>query len=268
MINTGLRRGHRLEMPFNQITVTQVLNTGMGKKMKSLMQNVVSIFKQGLEFAPIETIEGPVDIIISGYSHMMGEDDSCTLGCKPVGILYADIAGYARLTEADEEGTHLRLVECMEILKAHIAANNGRVAHSAGDAILAEFMDCDSALRCAINVQHAAWQWNANLERTSQVQFRIGVNFGEVISDQGDIYGKAVNLAARLEGLACSGGICVSDTVRSNLETGSEFKFVALGKQYVKNISEPVEAFWIEIDAQHIVDANLTNAVKVSKVVS
>ena len=101
-----------------------------------------------------------------------------------------------------------------------------------------------------------------------QVLFRIGVNFGDVISDQGDIYGNAVNLTARLEKLASSGGICVSETVRQELDGHPSYKFVAMGKQYVKNLREPVHAFWIEIDSQQIVDSALTGAVKISAMAS
>ena len=240
----------------------------MGKIMKSLMQTVVSHLKQIMGLVPAASNEGSTDVIISGFSTSLGSSEPNELDRRPVGILYADIVEYARLTEEDEEGTHLRQVESMEILKAHVVANNGRVAHLAGDAILAEFKDADSALHCAINAQLSARQWNANLALNRQVRFRIGVNFGDVISDHGDIFGKAVNLAARLESLACSGGICVSDAVRLKLEADSDFRFVAIGKQYVKNISEPVQAFWIEIDAQQIVDIDLTSAVKVSAMAS
>jgi len=140
---------------------------------------------------------------------------------------------------------------------------SGRVAHFAGDAILAEFKDADSALHCAINVQLAARQWNANLPLNHQVRFRIGVNFGDVITDQGDIYGKAVNLAARLESLAITGGICISNFARANLTNQSPFTFFSMGKRYVKNISEPVQAFLIEIDAQQVIDVDPNSAVKV-----
>ena len=182
--------------------------------------------------------------------------------------MYADISNYARLIEQDEEGTHRRLVKAITIMMSHVADNKGRIAHLAGDAILAEFEDADSALHCAINVQLAARQWNADLYRDQQVLFRIGVNFGDVITDRGDIFGNTENLTARREKLACSGGVCVSESIREELDDHSSFKFVALGKQYVKNISEPVQVFWIEIDAQQIVDPDFTGAVKISPATS
>lgn len=236
--------------------------------MKSLIQNIVALVKQDSGLLPDTSGSSPSNIVISGYSTSLCAAEPSALDRRPVGILYADIAEYARLTDEDEEGTHHRLVESLEIMKAHVVANNGRVAHLAGDAILAEFKNADCALHCAINAQLSARQWNANLALNQRIRFRIGVNFGDVISDHGDIFGKAVNLAARLEGLACSGGICVSNAVRLKLESESDFRFVAIAKQYVKNISEPVQAFWIEIDAQQVVDANFTGAVKVSAMAS
>jgi class 3 adenylate cyclase len=212
------------------------------------------------------------DVIVSGYSTESIDRERCpnTSGFthKQAGIFYADIANYTRLTEQDEDGTHRRLVEAMEIIMSIAAANDGRIAHLAGDAILAEFKDADSALHCAINVQMAARQWNANIPADEQVLFRIGVNFGDVISDHGDIYGNAVNLAARLEKLAYSGGICVSESVRQQLENQASFKFVAMGKQYIKNISEPVHVFWIEFDSQQVDEPSLSSAVKVSAMAS
>ena len=160
------------------------------------------------------------------------------------------------------------MLESMKIMEAHVNANDGRVVRTAGDAILAEFKDVDTALQCAVNVQLAARDLNDRLHVNQRVLFRIGINFGEVIADNGDIFGNAVNLAARLEKLANSGGICVSESVRSELENNSAFNFVALGKQYLKNINEPVQVFWIEIDARQVVDTDLTDTIKVSAMAS
>ena len=240
--------------------------------MKSLIKNAITYCKRGINAGLFSVTESSTPILVSGYGYPDSDMQSSTrsngLNRRMVGILYADIANYSRLTEEDEEGTHLRLVEIMQIVKTFVDVNRGRVAHSAGDAILAEFKDADSALHCAINMQLEARRWNANLHRNQQVQFRIGVNFGDVITDDGDIFGKAVNLAARLESLASSGGICVSDSARSNLTSQSQFKFISMGRRYVKNISEPVQAFWIEIDARQVVDIDATSAVKVSAMAS
>lgn len=216
--------------------------------MKTLISKLVSMIRAKTKRIQLVSGRHHADALIAGYSPPRETETEMELDRKPAGILYADIADYARLTEEDEEGTHRRLIESMEIMKAEIAANNGRVAHWAGDGILAEFEDAESALRCAVSVQLASRLWNADLDLPRQVRFRIGINFGEVIADRGDIFGKAVNLTARLEGLACSGGICVSKSVQAALAERPEFEFVALGKRHVKNISEPVEVFWIEVE--------------------
>lgn len=241
--------------------------------MKLLVKNLVSFFSRGNNWDALAGIDHGSDLLVSGYVDPVSEKDSrefpsTNLPRKQAAVLYADIANYARLTEQDEEGTHRRLVKAIRIMMSHVAGNKGRIAHLAGDAILAEFKDADSALHCAINVQLAARQWNADLYRDQQVLFRIGVNFGDVITHQGDVFGNTVNLAARLEKLACSGGVCVSESVREELDDHSSFKFVAMGKQYVKNISEPVHVFWIEIDSQQIVDPDFTGAVKISAATS
>ena len=240
--------------------------------MRPFIQNAISYFVERPEAHHSISSDGHHDDIVSGYSCPLTNiqqglfEDSCDR--RQVGVLYADIADYSRLTEQDEEGTHHRLVESMRIIETYVTANNGRVAHTAGDAILVEFKDIDSALHCAVNVQLAAREMNAQLPVDQRVLFRIGVNFGNVIADNGDIYGNAVNLAARLEELATRGGICVSESVRSELEYNSAFKFVALGNQHVKNISEPVQAFWIEFDAQQVVDTDFTSSLKVSVMAS
>lgn len=244
----------------------------MDELMKSLIQNAITYCKRGINSSMLSVAEISIPVLVSGYGYPVSADQSRrqskALKRRQVGILYADVADYTRLTEEDEEGTHLRLVEIMQVMKKHVNASHGRVAHFAGDAILAEFEDADSALHCAINMQLAVRRWNADLDSNHQVRFRIGVNFGDVITKEGNIYGKAVNLAARLESLAGTGGICVSDTARSNLTSPSRLKFVSMGKRYVKNINQPVQAFWIEVDAQQVEDIDLTSAVKVSAVTS
>lgn len=239
--------------------------------MKWLIGNVISFFSQVSNRTRLSKPETRTELIVSGYVHPLDKIDNGTtlpepLHRKQAAVLYADIAGYARLTEQDEEGTHRRLVEAVRVMMTHISNNEGRIAHLAGDAILAEFKDADSALHCAVNVQMSARQWNANLDLDRQILFRIGVNFGDVITNQGDIYGNAVNLAARLEKLASSGGICISESIMEKLENHPSLRFVATGKQYVKNISEPVHAFWIEVDSERLVESSHTSAIKVSAV--
>jgi class 3 adenylate cyclase len=243
-----------------------------GNVMKLLTNNPISLFEKWIAARQSYVPINPGDAIVSGYkcTSSIDRQEALPKSCDRhlAGIFYADVAEYARLTEQDEEGTHRHLIEAMKIMKAHIDADNGHVAHFAGEAILAEFKDVDSALHCAINVQLAARQWNATVDLESQVRFRIGVNFSEVIADHDDIHGNAVNLAARLESLASSGGICISDTVRTELANKSAFKFVALGKQYVKKVCQPVEAFWIDFEPLQIIDTEQTGVMKISAVTS
>jgi len=203
--------------------------------MRPFIQNAVAYLMEGAETHQTAATDNSPDAIVSGYSYPLTktEEEMSPQRCdhRQVGILCADIADYTRLTEQDVEGTRHRLVEGMKIMEAYIAANKGRVVHTAGDAILAEFKDVDRALHCAVNVQLAARELNARFHVSDQLLFRIGVNFGDVIAENDDIYDNAVNLAARLENLANSGGICVSESVRLELEDNPAFKFVALGKQ-------------------------------------
>ena len=222
--------------------------------MRPFIQNAVSYFTKRANALHSTAIGSPHDALVSGYSHLFSGDQSeiPTHRCahRQVGILYADIADYSRLTEQDEEGTHRHMVESMKTMEAYVSKSKGRIAHFAGDAILAEFKSAENALSCAINMQRSDHRRNACFNPDRQIFFRIGVNFGDVIVDRGDIYGNAVNLAARLETLAHTGGICVSEAVKSRLKNHHSFKFLATGKQHLKNISEPVEAFWIVFDAE------------------
>ena len=162
-------------------------------------------------------------------------------------ILYADVAGYSRLTGLDEVGTHKRLSAYLDSFTARIEAYAGKVVHFAGDAILAEFGTVADAVNCAMAVQHVFEAQNSELPEETRVQFRIGINLGDVIVDRDDIYGDGVNVAARLESLADPGGICISDAVRVALGSGAPVDLEAMGLQSVKNIAEPVRAFKVRL---------------------
>jgi len=221
--------------------------------MKAVTQQISGYVRKLVVRLQLRTAKSKLSFLVPGYSPPASFSPwPNSLKRKQVGILYADIAGYSRLTEQDEEGTHRRMLVGMKILNIHIRNRRGRVAHFAGDAILAEFATADGALLAAVEAQVALKKWNSNQPSQHQVQFRIGVNYGDVIAERGDIYGNAVNLAARLEQLARSGGICVSDAVKSRLKGHSSIRFFDMGKRYVKNISEPVQAFWIECEAPEI----------------
>jgi adenylate cyclase len=118
---------------------------------------------------------------------------------KLAAILYTDVAGYSRLSGADEVGTHKRLSEYLDLIAEFIVHHHGRVVHYAGDAVLADFDMVSAALHCAVSIQQELANRNEDLPAERKVQFRIGVNLGEVIVDRNDIYGDGVNIAARLE---------------------------------------------------------------------
>jgi class 3 adenylate cyclase len=220
--------------------------------METLMKYLVSYLGQDRALVANTSHACAADQVVAGYCSADSCDEEELQG--PAGILYADIVDYSRLSEHREIGVRARLVDSMEHFRAVITANSGRLAHFAGDAILAEFNDVDSALGCAIKVQLASRQWNADLDLPRQVRFRIGVSFGEVIATRGNVYHDAVKLAARLESLACAGSICVSKNVRSISSAGSTYRFVGTGKRYLKHAGKPVETFWILIGSEQITE--------------
>lgn len=169
---------------------------------------------------------------------------------KLAAILYADVAGYSRLTGEDEDGTHRALRTYLDAITSHIQVHKGRVVHYAGDAVLAEFGTVSNALGCAVDVQHDLMARNQDLPDERKVQFRIGVNLGEVIVDQDEIYGDGVNVAARLESLAEPGGICISEAVRTAVGKKLPLDYESMGEQQVKNIEEPVRAYRVRLEAQ------------------
>ncbi|NIM26690.1 MAG: hypothetical protein GTO67_03955 [Gammaproteobacteria bacterium] len=162
-------------------------------------------------------------------------------------ILYADVAGYSRLTGLDEPGTHAVLSTYLDAFTSLIETYGGKVAHFAGDAILAEFRTVSDAVSCATAVQGDIESRNRDLPDDRRIQFRIGINLGDVIVDRNDIFGEGVNVAARLESLAEPGGICISDAVRVALGTHVPVEFESLGLQSVKNISEPIRAYHLRL---------------------
>ncbi len=162
---------------------------------------------------------------------------------KLAAILYADVAGYSRLTGEDEDGTHLLLRDYLDFISKCIPENHGTVVHYAGDAVLADFGTVSDALTCAVAIQSELENRNDELTEQRKLQFRIGVNLGEVIQDRGEIYGDGVNVAARLESLADPGGICVSESVRAAAGRKLDLSYEYIGEREVKNIVEPVRAY-------------------------
>ena len=162
---------------------------------------------------------------------------------KLTAIFYADVVDYSRLTGLDEEGTHRALSGCLDLMTDLIGRYNGSVVHFAGDAILAEFPTVSTALSCAIVIQQDLGAHNEGVANDRRMQFRIGVNLGEVIVDRNDIYGSGVNVAARLEALAEPGCVCLSGTVFDAIGHTLPLDYSFLGERGVKNIEKPVRAY-------------------------
>ena len=156
-------------------------------------------------------------------------------------ILAADVAGYSRLMGADEEGTLAALKALRrELTDPKIKEHRGRIVKTTGDGLLLEFASVVDAVRCAVEVQREMAERNAGVAPDRRIEFRRGINVGDVIRDGRDIYGDGVNLAARLEALAEPGGICVSRVVRDQVRDKLELLFEDMGEQQVKNIARPV----------------------------
>jgi adenylate cyclase len=159
-------------------------------------------------------------------------------------ILAADVAGYSRLMGADEEGTHERLKAHLgQLVDPKIKVHRGRIVKNTGDGFLAEFPSVVDAVRCAVEVQRGMAERNAGTPSEKRIEFRVGINLGDVIAEEHDIFGDGVNVAARLEALADPGGICVSRVVRDQVRDKLDFAFDDLGEQQVKNIVRPVRVY-------------------------
>src|SRR5271169_792321 len=163
-------------------------------------------------------------------------------------ILAADIAGYSRLIGADEEGTLARLrAHRRELIDLKIAEHRGRLVKTTGDGLLVEFASIVDALRCATEVQAAMTERNAAVPADSRIEFRVGINVGDIVVEDGDIFGDGVNVAARLEGLADPGGICVSARVQEDAAGRLDLTFEDLGEQRLKNIARSVRVYRVRL---------------------
>jgi adenylate cyclase len=175
---------------------------------------------------------------------------------KLVAILAGDMAGYSRLMEIDEAGTLARLkAHRLELIDPSIVKNNGRIIKTTGDGMLVEFASAVDAAQCALEVQRRMARRNADVAADRRIEFRIGINIGDVIVDGNDIFGDGVNIAARLEQAAEPGGIMVSQGVREQLVNKLDATFEDAGEQQMKNISRPVRAFRIALDRSNLQNA-------------
>src|SRR5580693_6980293 len=159
-------------------------------------------------------------------------------------ILAADVAGYSRLMGADEEGTLAQLKALRrELSDPKIAEHHGRIVKTTGDGLLLEFASVVDAVRCAVAVQQGMAEWNTGVAADNRIEWRIGINLGDVIVEGDDLYGDGVNIAARIEALADPGGVFVSNTVYDHVRDRLPFLFEDLGEQQVKNITRPVRVY-------------------------
>jgi TolB-like protein/class 3 adenylate cyclase len=165
-------------------------------------------------------------------------------------ILAADVAGYSRLMGADEEGTHKRLqAHFRQLVDLKIEEHRGRIVKNTGDGLLAEFASVVDAVRCAAEVQRGMMDREPEVPDDRRIRFRIGINLGDVIAEDGDIFGDGVNVAARLETLSDPGGLCISRTVRDQIRDKLPYLFEDRGEQSVKNIARPVRVFALRREA-------------------
>jgi TolB-like protein/class 3 adenylate cyclase len=159
-------------------------------------------------------------------------------------ILAADVAGYSRLMGADEEGTHERLRGLFrEVVDPTVSKHHGRVVKNTGDGMLVEFASVIDAVRCAVAMQQGMAERNTEISAENRIEFRVGIHQGDIIVEQGDIFGDGVNVAARLEGLAEPGGICVSARVQEDVTGRLDIAFDDKGEQQVKNIARLVRVY-------------------------
>ena len=166
---------------------------------------------------------------------------------KLAAVLAADVAGYSRLMQQDDRATLRALTESRTLFTECATSHGGRVINAPGDSILVEFVSVIGALECAVELQQALAERNAALEQSRRMLFRIGVNLGDVLVDDSGIYGDGVNVAARLEGLAEPGGICISGSVHEQVQGKLDLQFDDMGDQQVKNISRPVRAYRLRV---------------------
>jgi class 3 adenylate cyclase len=166
---------------------------------------------------------------------------------KIAAIFAADVAGYSKLVAEDEEETLRRLASYRAVMDDFIARAGGRIFNTAGDAVLAEFSSAVEAVRCAIDIQESLRTRNMAYPPSRQMSFRIGITVGDVVERDGDLLGDGVNIAARLEGIAPVGGICISRTVHEQVANKLSVHFADIGEQQVKNIPNPVHAFNVEM---------------------
>lgn len=166
-------------------------------------------------------------------------------------VMCADVAHYARLMERDEDGTLDRLKSYRDVMSALTERHNGRIVNTWGDAVIIEFSSVVEAVQCAVDIQTELSLRNADLPSAHKMEFRIGLNLGDLMVEGDDIYGDGVNVAARLQELAPAGGIMLSQSVYDQVRTKLALGFDPVGRQKVKNVSEPVETYSVRLGGRN-----------------
>src|SRR5215471_18472913 len=168
---------------------------------------------------------------------------------KLAAILAADVAGYSRLTGIDEEGTRRRLRKLRrELINPAVSLHRGRIVKTTGDGILIEFPSVVDAVRCALDVQRGMDGRNTDVPAEQRIEFRVGINVGDVVVEGEDLLGDGVNVAARLEGIAEPGGICISEDAYRQVRDKLDMNFEDAGEQQLKNIGRPVRTYRVRLD--------------------
>src|ERR1700682_847777 len=166
-------------------------------------------------------------------------------------VLAADIAGYSRLMGRDEEGILAQLKSFRKaLIDPAIAEHRGRIVKTTGDGMLVEFASAVHAVRCAVEVQRGMAKQNADVPQDARIEFRVGIHVGDIMIDENDIFGDGVNIAARLEGIAEPGGVCISDDTQRQIRGKVDIAFEDMGPQNLKNIVEPIRAWRARVDAE------------------
>ena len=184
-----------------------------------------------------------IDLLLSG------PDVSGRMERKLTAIFSADVQGYSRLMGDDEEATIRTLTAYREVMTILIQQHRGRVVDSPGDNLLAEFSSVVNAVEGAIEIQKELAVRNAELPKHRQMLFRIGINVGDVLTDDGRLYGDGVNITARLEGLADAGGICISEAAYTQVKNKLDLRYEYIGEREVKNIAEPVRVYKVRLES-------------------
>ena len=167
---------------------------------------------------------------------------------KLAAIMVADVEGYSRHMHADEEAALATLTAHRAIVDELVAQHNGQISGSAGDSIIADFVSGVEAVNCAVAIQRSLYKANLKLAPERRMEFRVGINVGDIILKDGDLYGDGINVASRIQALAEPGGIYVTRATRDNVRDKVEYRFEDLGERQVKNIERPVRIFAVNFD--------------------